>query len=74
MAEARQLSPLAGRADVAGPSSRQTYASSAHYGTVMSGLHDLRQSGILFDVVLLAEGRPIKAHRILLAAACDYFR
>jgi kelch-like protein 22 len=40
----------------------------------MSGLHDLRQSGILFDVVLLAEGRPIKAHRILLAAACDYFR
>ncbi|KAK0138148.1 Kelch-like protein 22 [Merluccius polli] len=55
-------------------SRRRTYASSAHVGVLMSGLRDLRRGGALFDVVLLVEGRPIPAHRVLLAAACDYFR
>lgn len=40
----------------------------------MDGLLALREGGILFDVVLLVEGKPVEAHRILLAASCDYFR
>lgn len=54
--------------------SRQTYKSSAHFCSLLDGLLALRESGILFDVELLVEGRAIKAHRILLAASCDYFR
>lgn len=53
---------------------RQTYKSSTHFCCLLDGLLTLRQGGILFDVVLLVEGRPIQAHRILLAASCDYFR
>lgn len=57
-----------------GRPSRQIYRSSAHSRSLLEGLLALRQSGILFDVVLLVEDRPIEAHRILLAASCDYFR
>ncbi|KAJ7994188.1 hypothetical protein DPEC_G00263320 [Dallia pectoralis] len=53
---------------------RQTYRSRAHSCSLLGGLLGLRQGGILFDVVLLVEDRPIKAHRILLAASCEYFR
>lgn len=74
MADAYKLRPLAGPAGASGHPTRHTYKSSTHFWTLMSGFHDLRQSGILFDVVLLVEDRPIQAHRILLAAACDYFR
>lgn len=56
------------------PMSRHTYRSPAHQGSILSGLDDLRQSSILFDVLLQVEGRPVHAHRILLAAACPYFR
>ncbi|CAK6950384.1 kelch-like protein 22 isoform X2 [Scomber scombrus] len=63
-----------GRLGSTGRPSRQTYRSSAHSRSLLEGLLALRQSGILFDVVLLVEGRPIPAHRILLAASCDYFR
>ncbi|XP_029019253.1 kelch-like protein 22 isoform X2 [Betta splendens] len=54
--------------------SRRTYRSSSHVRGLVDGLLALRQGGILFDVVLQVEGRPIQAHRILLAASCDYFR
>ncbi|XP_028851714.1 kelch-like protein 22 [Denticeps clupeoides] len=54
--------------------SRQKYRSSGHSQGVLEGLLALRQGGILFDVALLVEGRSIQAHRILLAASCDYFR
>ncbi|XP_029294821.1 kelch-like protein 22 isoform X2 [Cottoperca gobio] len=74
MAEHGQLSPMGGRADSSGRLGRQTYKSSAHFRSLQDGLLALRQGGILFDVVLLVEGRPIQAHRILLAASCDYFR
>lgn len=53
---------------------RQSYRSSTHSQGLMDGLLALREGGILFDVVLLVEGKPIEAHRILLAASCDYFR
>lgn len=58
----------------AGSSGRQTFRCSAHFRSLLGGVLTLRQSGILYDVVLLVEGRPIQAHRILLAASCDYFR
>nr|XP_046242646.1 kelch-like protein 22 isoform X1 [Scatophagus argus] len=74
MAEEGQISPVGGRAGSSGRPGRQTYTSSAHFCSLLDGLLALRQSGILYDVVLLVEGRPIKAHRILLAASCDYFR
>ncbi|XP_044300041.1 kelch-like protein 22 isoform X2 [Varanus komodoensis] len=54
--------------------SSNTYRSMQHSQTLLSGLVALRDSAILFDVVLLVEGKPIEAHRILLAASCDYFR
>ncbi|XP_034727228.1 kelch-like protein 22 isoform X1 [Etheostoma cragini] len=71
MAEKGKRSPRGGRA---GRLSRQTYKSSAHFCSLLDGLLALRESGILFDVELMVEGRAIKAHRILLAASCDYFR
>ncbi|XP_034397955.1 kelch-like protein 22 isoform X3 [Cyclopterus lumpus] len=74
MAEEGKLSPTGGRPGSSGRPSRQTFKSSAHFRSLLDGLLVLRQSGILFDVVLLVEGRPIQAHRILLAASCDYFR
>ncbi|XP_008274920.1 kelch-like protein 22 isoform X2 [Stegastes partitus] len=74
MAEDGALSPVGGRAGSSGRPGRQTYKSSAHFRSLLDGLLALRQSGILFDVVLVVEGRPIQAHRILLAASCDYFR
>lgn len=51
-----------------------TYRSSQHSQALLRGLLALRDSGILFDVVLVVEGKHIEAHRILLAASCDYFR
>ncbi|XP_067556047.1 kelch-like protein 22 isoform X3 [Pseudorca crassidens] len=51
-----------------------TYRSAQHSQALLRGLLALRNSGILFDVVLVVEGRHIEAHRILLAASCDYFR
>uniref|UniRef100_A0A8D0HDA0 Kelch-like protein 22 n=1 Tax=Sphenodon punctatus TaxID=8508 RepID=A0A8D0HDA0_SPHPU len=51
-----------------------TYRSAEHSQALLNGLVALRDSGILFDVVLIVEGRSIEAHRILLAASCDYFR
>ncbi|XP_030000194.1 kelch-like protein 22 isoform X2 [Sphaeramia orbicularis] len=74
MAEDGKLSPVGGRAGSSGRRGRQTYRSSAHFRSLLEGLVALRQGGILFDVVLLVENRPIQAHRILLAASCDYFR
>lgn len=74
MAANGAVSPAGGQAGAAGPQGRQTYTSSAHFRSVLDGLLALRQGGILYDVVLLVEGRPIQAHRILLAASCDYFR
>ncbi|XP_051279392.1 kelch-like protein 22 isoform X2 [Dicentrarchus labrax] len=68
MAEDGDVSPAGGRRG------RHTYRSSAHFRSLLDGLLSLRQGGILFDVELLVEGRPIQAHRILLAASCDYFR
>ncbi|KAJ8285845.1 hypothetical protein GJAV_G00031600 [Gymnothorax javanicus] len=74
MAEDRELSTAGAAAPPAAQRSRQTYRSNAHSQRLLGGLLALRQSGILFDVVLLVEGRPVQAHRILLAASCDYFR
>ncbi|XP_072244490.1 kelch-like protein 22 isoform X1 [Leuresthes tenuis] len=74
MAEDAALSPMGGRAGSSGRPGRQIFKSSDHFRSLLDGLLSLRQSGILFDVVLVVEGRPIQAHRILLAAYCDYFR
>lgn len=75
MAEDAQVIPLGGgAAGSSGRPGRQTFRSSAHSRSLLDRLTDLRESGILFDVVLLVEGRPIQGHRVLLAASCDYFR
>ncbi|KAM6954211.1 kelch-like protein 22 [Aplochiton taeniatus] len=75
MAEDGALKPMGGHnAGSSGQCGRQTYRSSGHSRSLLDGLLGLRQSGILFDVVLLVEGKPIPAHRILLAASGDYFR
>lgn len=58
----------------AGSSGRQNFRSPAHFRSLLDGVLALRQGGLLYDVVLLVEGRPMQAHRILLAASCDYFR
>ncbi|XP_042333834.1 kelch-like protein 22 [Sceloporus undulatus] len=56
-----------------GPPSK-TYRSAHHSQSMLSGLGALRERGVLFDVALRVEGRALLAHRILLAASCDYFR
>lgn len=68
------VSGTAGARGAAQPCAKQKYRSNAHSQGLLDGLLMLRQGGILFDVVLLVEGKPIQAHRILLAASCDYFR
>ncbi|XP_033903362.3 kelch-like protein 22 [Acipenser ruthenus] len=76
MAEDRELNQV-GKAPGPQPPpqcSSQTYRSSAHSQSLLDGLVALRNSGILFDVALVVEGKAIEAHRILLAASCDYFR
>ncbi|XP_072289130.1 kelch-like protein 22 isoform X1 [Eucyclogobius newberryi] len=75
-AMAEDLSPMGARPRSSSSSrkGRQTFWSSSHFCSLLDGLLGLRQSGLLFDVVLLVEDRPIQAHRILLAASCDYFR
>ncbi|KAM9391860.1 kelch-like protein 22 isoform 2-T2 [Pholidichthys leucotaenia] len=74
MADDGALSPMTGQANSLGQRGRQTFRSSSHYQCLLDGLLALRQSGILFDVTLVVEGKPIQAHRILLAASCEYFR
>ncbi|XP_026177990.1 kelch-like protein 22 isoform X2 [Mastacembelus armatus] len=74
MAEHKELSPPRGPAGSLGRPSRQSYKSATHFCSLLDGLLSLRHRGILFDVVLLVEGRPLQAHRLLLAASCDYFR
>uniref|UniRef100_A0A3P9I0W4 Kelch-like family member 22 n=2 Tax=Oryzias latipes TaxID=8090 RepID=A0A3P9I0W4_ORYLA len=74
MAEDGAKTAVGGRAGSSDCPGRQIFRSSAHFRSLQDGLMSLRQMGILFDVVLVVEGRPIQAHRILLAAACDYFR
>lgn len=74
MAENGAPGPMGRRAGSSGRLNRQTFRSPQHFCSLLDGLLSLRQSGILFDVVLVVEGRPIQAHRILLAASCDYFR
>ncbi|XP_053726876.1 kelch-like protein 22 isoform X1 [Synchiropus splendidus] len=55
-------------------SSPQTFTGSSHFRSLLDNLLALRQRGVLFDVVLLVEEQRLPAHRILLAASCDYFR
>ncbi|KAM9744309.1 kelch-like protein 22 isoform 1-T1 [Menidia menidia] len=74
VAEDGALSPAAGRAGSSGGPGRRLFKCSDHTGRLLDGLLSLRDSDVLFDVVLVVEGRPIQAHRILLAACCDYFR
>ncbi|MEE6524283.1 hypothetical protein FKM82_023658 [Ascaphus truei] len=54
--------------------SSKTYRSADHSRALLNGLVGLREGGILFDVTLKLEGKSVEAHRILLAASCDYFR
>lgn len=56
------------------PCAKQKYRSRTHSRGLLDGLMALREGELLFDVVLSVEGRSIQAHRILLAASCDYFR
>lgn len=63
-----------GESSSSGRQGRRTFRCSDHFRSLLDGVLTLRQSGVLYDVVLLVEGRPIQAHRILLAASCDYFR
>ncbi|XP_047237201.1 kelch-like protein 22 isoform X2 [Girardinichthys multiradiatus] len=70
----RELICSVRQAGSSGRPDRQMFKSWTHFPSLMDGIHTLRQSGTLSDVVLLVEGRSIQAHRVLLAASCDYFR
>ena len=41
---------------------------------ILSGLRELRQSGQLTDITLIAGGVEVKAHKNVLAACSAYFR
>lgn len=51
-----------------------TYVATEHGNQVLKGLQSLRKKRQLFDVTLVAEGQKFRAHRIVLASCCDYFR
>ncbi|KAL4660422.1 kelch-like protein 22 [Arapaima gigas] len=74
MAEDSEAASMVTDRPTASRSSRKKYRSHTHPQGLLGGLFALREVGALFDVTLLVEGRPIQAHRILLAASCDYFR
>ncbi|MCJ8735337.1 hypothetical protein PDJAM_G00245620 [Pangasius djambal] len=71
---ADELASALAEARLDGRCVKQSYRSSTHSQGLMDGLLALREGRILFDVVLMVEGKPVEAHRILLAASCDYFR
>uniref|UniRef100_UPI00358FAE1F kelch-like protein 22 isoform X1 n=1 Tax=Myxine glutinosa TaxID=7769 RepID=UPI00358FAE1F len=56
------------------PKSRQLFLSIEHASGLLAGLAELQASSSMYDVTLRVEGRPLKAHRVVLAAACEYFR
>nr|XP_057927664.1 kelch-like protein 22 isoform X1 [Doryrhamphus excisus] len=74
MADNGQLTLMGESADSSARLGRRTYGCSSHFQSLLDSLLALRQAGILFDVVLLVEGRALHGHRVLLAASCDYFR
>ncbi|CAG2187616.1 unnamed protein product [Mytilus edulis] len=51
-----------------------TYIATDHGNQILTGLQSLRKKRQLFDVTLVAEGQKFKAHRVVLASCCDYFR
>ncbi|CAC5370605.1 KLHL26 [Mytilus coruscus] len=51
-----------------------TYVATEHGNQILTGLQSLRKKRQLFDVTLVAEGQKFKAHRVVLASCCDYFR
>lgn len=51
----------------------QTFLHQHHAGCILSRLNDLREREELCDITIIVEGRPIKAHRAVLAASSQYF-
>jgi broad-like protein len=45
-----------------------------HSCQLLEGVSDLFDSAELVDVTVTAEGRKIRAHRVILSAASTYFR
>lgn len=43
-------------------------------GSFLSGVNDLRKDGKFFDVVISVENRDFNCHKVVLAAASNYFR
>ncbi|KAK5971709.1 BTB domain-containing protein, partial [Trichostrongylus colubriformis] len=50
------------------------FQSSEHNRLLLTNLAELRADSLLCDVVLIAEGTRINAHRNVLAASSDYFK
>ncbi|TKR87121.1 hypothetical protein L596_011577 [Steinernema carpocapsae] len=55
-------------------SSSTAYSNGSHPAQVLSNLSEFRSADFLCDIELEAEGRRIRAHRFVLAAAIPYFR
>ena len=45
-----------------------------HSGQLITGVSDLLKHKTLLDVTLSAEGKQIRAHKVILASASSYFR
>ena len=45
-----------------------------HSGQIVHAISELLELHSLIDVTLAADGKQIKVHRLILAAASDYFR
>ncbi|KFD54632.1 hypothetical protein M514_04577 [Trichuris suis] len=50
------------------------FVASGHREGAFVALQELRRDGLLCDVTLLAEGKRLSAHRVVLAATIPYFR
>ena len=45
-----------------------------HSGQLVDGVSELLDASQLVDVTLMAEGKKLRAHRLILSAASTYFR
>ncbi|KAM9707728.1 LOW QUALITY PROTEIN: transcription regulator protein BACH2-like, partial [Menidia menidia] len=49
------------------------YESTVHCANVLLGLEEQRRRGLLCDLTVLVEGRPLRAHRAVMAASSRWF-
>lgn len=75
--DARRFQSMSVEADMSmgeGTPNQKVYTSKQITEAAFSAFEEMRGEGQLCDVVLRVDGQEFKAHRVVLAATCPYFR